>query len=81
MAQPQALEDRLLGDLLNRHPAILEVLDAHGVHFCAGCFLTFFSSVEKAAAFHAVPDLKKLLRDLRQTLAGEPRSNHRAAAR
>ncbi|OGS05082.1 MAG: hypothetical protein A3G41_04940 [Elusimicrobia bacterium RIFCSPLOWO2_12_FULL_59_9] len=62
------LEDRLLGQLLRKHPAVLQVLDEHGIHFCAGCYLTLFSSVKGAAAFHAVPDFDKFLGDLRRSL-------------
>lgn len=47
---------------------VLEVLDRHGVHFCAGCYLTFSSPLEKAASYHAVPNTKKFLKELRRAL-------------
>ena len=56
----------VLGELLRRHPGILEVLYEHGVHFCPGCYLTLFSSPERAAAYHAVRDKKAFLSDLRR---------------
>jgi hypothetical protein len=62
----------ILGALIEGNKAVLEVLDKHGVTFCAGCFITLFSSPEKAAAYHAVPDVKAFLRDLRAA-AGSPR--------
>jgi hypothetical protein len=57
-----------LGDLIAKNRKVLAVLDKHGVTFCAGCFLTLFSPVERAAAYHAVPDRKKFLQDLEKAL-------------
>lgn len=54
----------VLGALIDGNRRVLEVLDRHGVTFCPGCFLTLFSSPEKAAVYHAVPDVKAFLRDL-----------------
>lgn len=54
--------------LIKKNPRVLEVLDKHGVTFCAGCYLTLTAPVERAAAYHAVPDLKKFLRDLEKAL-------------
>ncbi len=39
-----------------------------GVNFCSGCFITLFSSPEKAAAYHAVPDIEAFKKDLRSAL-------------
>lgn len=58
------LTSQTLLRLVQEHPAVLKVLDKHGVTFCAGCFITLASPLEKAAAYHAVPDLKAFLRDL-----------------
>ncbi len=63
-----ALERRTLGPLLARHPNVLKVLAKHGVVFCPGCFLTLFSPLRKAAAYHAVPNLESLLGDLRRAI-------------
>ena len=51
-------------DLIPRNRKVLAVLDKHGVSFCAGCFLTFSSSLEKVAAYHAVPNRKKFIAEL-----------------
>lgn len=59
---------RVLGELIRRNPKLLAVLDKHGVTFCAGCFLTLFSTPQRAAAYHAVPDRKKFLADLKRVL-------------
>lgn len=56
----------ILGALIGGNKRVLEVLDKHGVTFCAGCYLTLFSSPEKAAVYHAVPDVKAFLADLRK---------------
>jgi len=53
----------------DRQDKVLKVLDKHGVTFCAGCYLTLSSPVEKAAAYHAVPDTAKFLKDLEKALA------------
>ncbi len=57
-----------LGDAVAANRAVLKVLDKHGITFCAGCYLTLFSSPEKAALYHAVPDAGAFLRDLRRAL-------------
>ena len=67
-SRPAGIEARVLGPLLARHPRLLAVLDKHGVTFCAGCFLTLFSSLERVCAYHAVPDLKKFLADVERAL-------------
>ncbi|MDE2291770.1 MAG: hypothetical protein KGL53_06775 [Elusimicrobia bacterium] len=53
-----------MGDILREHPEAASVLAKHGVQVCSGCFITFFSTPEKAAAYHAVPDPKAFARDL-----------------
>lgn len=55
----------VLGALIEGNEAVLEVLDKHGVTFCPGCYLTLFSSPERAAVYHAVPDVKAFLRELK----------------
>ncbi|MBI4055226.1 MAG: hypothetical protein HY402_03745 [Elusimicrobia bacterium] len=67
------LDQELCGPLLRKHPSLQEVLEEHGVHFCAGCYITLFSPLKKAAAYHAVPDYEQLLRDLGSALRCRPR--------
>lgn len=57
-----------LVDLVGRGHKVLAVLDKHGVTFCAGCYLTLSSPLERVAAYHAVPDHEAFLRDLRRAL-------------
>jgi hypothetical protein len=54
-----------LATVLRRDPKLIRVLHAHGVQVCAGCCLTLTSPVEKAAAYHGVPDVPAFLRALR----------------
>lgn len=73
MARRRASKDRdlnraVLGDLIGRSPKVLKLLDAYGITFCAGCYLTLFASPEKAAVYHAVPNPKKFLADLKRVL-------------
>ncbi|MBI4371093.1 MAG: hypothetical protein HY552_02225 [Elusimicrobia bacterium] len=52
-------------DLLREDQArVLAVLDKHGVYFDPGTYITLSAPLEKAAAYHAVSDKKKFLRDL-----------------
>lgn len=72
-SRSDSLSKKTLLSVLKKGGAeVLEVLDRHGVHFCAGCYLTFSSPVEKAAAYHAVPDTKKLLKELARALSRKP---------
>ncbi|NNN07372.1 MAG: hypothetical protein HKL90_15885 [Elusimicrobia bacterium] len=60
-----ARREPVLFDLLARdRDRVLEVLRRHGVYFDAGTVVTLSSTPSKAAAYHAVPDTKKFLRDL-----------------
>ncbi|PCI35521.1 MAG: hypothetical protein COB53_10935 [Elusimicrobia bacterium] len=59
---------RDLGDVIRAYPEAVELLHKHGIHTCSGCYITFFSEFEKAAAFHAVPDTKKFINDLKEFL-------------
>jgi len=63
-----------LGELLLKNPHVLKVLNHHGINFCAGCYITLFSPPEKAASYHAVPDLKSFMKDL-NAAAKKRRSN------
>jgi hypothetical protein len=52
-------------ELLQRDPErVLRVLDRYGVYFDAGTYITLTAPLEKAAAYHAVPDTKKFIREL-----------------
>ena len=55
-----------LATLLRKHPKLLKVLHEHGIHFCAGCFLTLSSAPERAAAYHGVPDIPRFMKAVRR---------------
>ncbi len=55
---------RLLDLLAKDQARVLRVLDAHGVAFDPVTYITLTATLEKVAAYHAVPDRKKFLRDL-----------------
>lgn len=58
-------KERTLYDLLKQDEhKVLEVLEKHGVYFDAGTYITMSASLEKVAAYHAVPDVKAFLKDL-----------------
>lgn len=57
-------EALLLGNLLFQDPILIEVLRRHEVVFCAGCYLTLFSTPERAAAYHGVRDIPRFLKEL-----------------
>jgi hypothetical protein len=55
----------VLLDLLRKDQArVLRVLDAHGICFDPTTYLTLTAPLEKVAAYHAVPDKKRFLREL-----------------
>lgn len=62
------IKPKPLGELIDANKRVLAVLDKHGITFCAGCYLTLFSAPEKAAVYHAVPDVGRFLADLRRAL-------------
>lgn len=52
-------------DLMKKDKArVLKVLEKHGVHLDASTYITLTATLEKAAAYHAVADRKKFLKDL-----------------
>ena len=54
-----------LFDLLKKdQDRVLAVLSRHGVYFDAGTYITLAATLEKVAAYHAVPDKKKFLAEL-----------------
>ncbi len=63
-----------LASLLKRSPKLLKVLERHGVHVCAGCLLTLTSPIDRAAAYHGVPDIPAFLSAL--GLAPKARRKH-----
>ena len=59
----------ILFDLLcKRQDKVLHVLDKHGVYFDAGTYITLASPLERVAAYHAVPDLGRFLKDLKNAV-------------
>jgi hypothetical protein len=52
-------------DLLKKDQArIMSVLHKHGVYFDAGTYITMTATLDKVAAYHAVPNKKKFFADL-----------------
>ncbi len=68
-ARAPALAGKKLIDLIGRNRKVLDVLDRHGVTFCAGCYLTLNSPLKTVAGYHAVPDKRKFLDDLGRALS------------
>ena len=71
----KALARKSLIPLIRANPErMLDLLDKHGVTFCAGCYLTFSGPLERVAAYHAVPHLNLFLADVQKALgARRPR--------
>ncbi|MBI4347905.1 MAG: hypothetical protein HY553_13695 [Elusimicrobia bacterium] len=63
-----------LASLLKDQPKLVKVLERHGVHVCAGCLLTLTSPVDRAAAYHGVPNIPAFLAAL--GLGAKPRRKH-----
>lgn len=52
-------------ELLKKDQArVMSVLHKHGVYFDAGTFITLIATLDKVAAYHAVPNRKKFFADL-----------------
>ena len=52
-------------DLLRKDEArVMSVLHKHGVYFDAGTYITLVSTLDKVAAYHAVPNKKKFFSDI-----------------
>jgi hypothetical protein len=52
-------------DLLRKDQArVMSVLHRHGVYFDAGTYITMTATLDKVAAYHAVPNKKKFFADL-----------------
>ncbi len=52
-------------DLLKKDQArVMKVLRKHGVYFDAGTYITLLATLDKVAAYHAVPNKKKFFADL-----------------
>lgn len=63
----QAVRKKLptLLDLLKKDQArVLSALQRHGVYFDAGTYITLIATLDKVAAYHAVPNKKKFFADL-----------------
>ena len=55
----------VLIDLLRKDTArVMSVLHKHGVYFDAGTYITMTATLDKVAAYHAVPNKKKFIADL-----------------
>ena len=55
----------VLLDLLRKDQArVMSVLHKHGVYFDAGTYITMTATLDKVAAYHAVPNKKKFFADL-----------------
>lgn len=55
----------VLFDLLKKDQArVMSVLHKHGVYFDAGTYITMTATLDKVAAYHAVPNKKKFFADL-----------------
>lgn len=55
----------VLLDLLKKDQArVMSVLHKHGVYFDAGTYITMTATLDKVAAYHAVPNKKKFFAEL-----------------
>ncbi len=55
----------VLLELLRKDQArVMKVLNKHGVYFDVGTYITMTATLDKVAAYHAVPNKKKFFADL-----------------
>ncbi|ASS76695.1 hypothetical protein CIG75_18110 [Tumebacillus algifaecis] len=55
-----------VGEVVQAYPEAIEVFDKHELTFCAGCYITLFSELEKAAGYAAVQDVDRMISDLQR---------------
>jgi len=58
-----------VGEVVHRFPETIEVFEHHELTFCAGCYVTLFSEIEKAAGYAAIQDVDQLIDDLKALVA------------
>lgn len=59
-------KDSKLGDLIGKHPEVIEVFLKHGLH-CVGCMAAHYESVGQGAKAHGI-DIKKLVKELNDAI-------------
>ena len=59
-------KDILMGELINKHPQVSEILANYGFH-CIGCMVSPYESLEAGAAVHGIP-LGKLLAEINKSI-------------
>lgn len=55
-------EDTNVGDLIDRHPEVLEVLEEYGIRMDPSTYLLLRGSVREAAEYNAILDLEEFRR-------------------
>lgn len=65
------------GELLRDHPGVLPVLDAHGIVFCAGCYLALMDPISDVVGYHAVHDPDAFAQDLERAIQEEEAARRR----
>lgn len=55
-------KNMLIGDIIKKHPASVNVMLEHGMH-CVGCHVATWETLEQAAASHGI-NIKQLLKEL-----------------
>ncbi|MFD2172122.1 hypothetical protein [Tumebacillus lipolyticus] len=53
-----------VGEVVRTVPEAVEVFEEHELTFCAGCYVTLFSTLERAAGYAAIKDLDRMIFDL-----------------
>jgi len=65
----EVARDVRVGDVVHAYPETKEIFEQHEMSFCAGCYVTLFSEIEKAAGYAAVKDVEGLISDLKRLVA------------
>ena len=58
--------DILIGDLVDRHPEVSEVLMKYGFH-CVGCIMSPYETLEIGAKVHGIP-LRPFLKKINEVI-------------
>ncbi len=66
MTKEKITEKMSIGEVVQKHPEIVEVFMKHGMH-CMGCAVAHFENIEQGACAHGI-DVKKLIEDLNKAV-------------
>ncbi len=66
MKQKTITKNMLVGDVVKKHPEVVETMLENGMH-CVGCHIATWETLEQAAQGHGI-DINNLLKELNKKI-------------